>query len=58
MVTTMITKIEESEGIVSMKMTMKKVVHLIIGLIEDLLLTLVGVATTIARVRLGVTEDL
>lgn len=58
MVTTMITIIEESEGIVSMKMTMKKVVHLIIGLIEDLLLTLVGVATTIARVRLGVTEDL
>lgn len=57
MVITMITKIEESEGIVSMKMTMKKVVHLIIGLIEDLLLTLVGVATTIARVRLGVTED-
>lgn len=56
MVTTMITKIEESEGVVSMKMTMKKVVHLII--IEDLLLTLVGVATTIARVRLGVTEDL
>lgn len=51
----MIAKIEELEG-VSMKMRMKKVVHLII--IEDLLPTLVGVTTTVAKVRLVVTEDL
>lgn len=55
MVTMKIAKIEELEG-VSMKMRMKKVVHLII--IEDLLPTLVGVTTTIAKVRLVVTEDL
>lgn len=54
MVTMKIAKIEELEG-VSMKMRMKKVVHLII--IEDLLPTLVGVTTTIAKVRLVVTED-